>query len=192
VRVLLRVPGCLALVPGLLLCGSGTSSGAAGQADPPRVLPLPPSGVRGGGAQVAARVSPADTLVGPDENADFTLSLTDVGAAPAYNVRVLLDGVGPGDEVGSADGRCLSRLDASSPADLWCDLGDVAPRGTVSVTVHAFRGACTDADRTAPAPRSPAAAFRWRVGYLDGDDPRTVDGPAPQWSCAAGRADDGA
>ena len=191
VRALFRVPGCLALVSGLLLCGAGTSSGAVGWADPPpRVLPLPPSGAGSPGAVMAARVSPVDVVVGQEENGDFTLSVTDVGAKPAYNVTVLLDGVQPGNGVGSADGRCLGRLDTSSPADLWCELGDVAPRQTVSVTVHAYMGSCVWHDPATTAPQLAAAAFRWRIGYLDGDQPRTVDGPTPRWSCATDTADD--
>ncbi|SEO64941.1 hypothetical protein [Actinacidiphila rubida] len=189
-RVLVRVPGCLALVCGLLLCGTGPSSAAPAWADPmaPRVLPLPPSGVRSPGAVVTARVDPAAAVVGQDENGEFTLTLTDVGDATAYNVRVLLDDAQPGNAVGSADGRCLSRLDASSPADLWCELGDVAPGQTVSVTVHTFMNTCVWSDPATMAPRLPAAAFRWRIAYLDVDEPRTVNGPVARWSCAGDAA----
>lgn len=184
-RVLLRVPGCLALVSGLLLSGAGSSSAATAWADPvaPRLLPLPPSGARSPGAVMTARVSPANAVVGLDENGDFTLTVTDTGTSTAYNVRVLLDDVQAGNGVGSADGRCLSRLDAASPADLWCELGDVPPRQSVSVTVHAYMGQCALQEPASPAPQLPAAAFRWQIGYLDGDTPRTSNGPTPQWSC---------
>ncbi|MBY8878417.1 hypothetical protein [Actinacidiphila acidipaludis] len=186
-RVLVRVPGCLALVCGLLLCGAGTSPAATAWADPTatRLLPLPPGGDRSGAAVVTARVLPASAVVDREENGDFTLSVTNTGAAAAYDVRVLLDDAQPGNGVGSADGRCLSRLDASSPADLWCELGDVAARQTVSVIVHTYMGSCAGADQLASAPRSPAPAFRWHITYTDAGTKRTANGPTPQWSCSA-------
>jgi len=184
-RVVLRVPGCLALVCGLLLCGTGASSAATAWADPapPRLMPLPPSGDRSGGAVMAARVVPALAVVDQEENGDFTISVTNTGAVTAYDLRVLLDDAQEGNSVGSPDGRCLSRLDGSSPADLWCELGNVAPGQTVSVNVHTYMDNCAGADPGALPSQLPAPAFRSRIAYTDAGRTRTINGPTPHWSC---------
>lgn len=212
-HVLTRVPGCLALlpglvpalVPGLLLYGAGPSSAAAaapaggpvgavsaagavgaaraGGAGAPRMLPLPPSGAvpRGAGAPLVPGVNPGDTKVAQAANGDFTVSVANTGSRTVTGVRILLDDALPGNAVGSSDGRCLGRLDPSSPADLWCEVGAVPPGGTAAVRVHAYMNQCVGGG---PAdPRTPPAAFTWRVAYLDAGLPYTVDGPAPTWSC---------
>jgi uncharacterized repeat protein (TIGR01451 family) len=187
-RVVLRVPGCLALVSGLLLCGTGASSAAAAPGVPqaPRLLPLPPAGVaaRSSGAVMAARVTPSDAVVSQEENGDFTLALTNTGAVAASNVRVLLDDALEGNTVGSPDGRCLNRLDGSSPADLWCELGDVAPGQTVSVNVHTYMNSCVAFDPAASATQLPPPAFHWRIAYSDGQRVLSMNGPTPRWSCS--------
>jgi hypothetical protein len=189
-RALARVPGCLLLASGLVLGAAGTGAAAQGWGDPlwsaaaaaGRVVPVPPSADDRGGAVLAGRVTPVDTQVAEDENGDFTLSVTNTGTVTAGNVRVLLDDATQDNHVGSADGRCLSRLDPNSPADLWCELGDVEPLQTVSVQVHAYMNQCVWLDPDGSAKRAPA--FRWRVGYVDGGRALTINGPTPRWSCA--------
>jgi hypothetical protein len=182
-----------AFLPSVLPAGTPAVFGAPGSAGAPgpavsdpwdrsRVVPVPPSGDDLGGAVLAGRVTPLDTQVGEDENGDFTLSVTNMGTVIADNVRVLLDDATADNPVGSPDGRCLSRLDANSPADLWCELGDVEPLQTVSVQVHAFMNQCVWLDPDGSAQRAPA--FRWRVGYIDGGRSLTMSGPTPRWSCA--------
>jgi hypothetical protein len=183
-RVLVRVSGCLALLSGLLLGAAAPSSAAAPVGDPlpPRMVPVPP-GARGG-ALLTGQVTPSDAQVAPFENGDFVITLTNSGSLTAQDVRVLLDDGAEGNGVGSADGRCLSRLDAASPADLWCELGDVAPQQTVTVAVHAYMYRCVWLDPTEALPQLNAPAFLWRVAYTDDGQARVLNGPTPRWSCA--------
>ena len=51
----------------------------------------------------------------------------------------------------------LSRLDADSPADLWCELGDLAPGQSAVVAVHAYMLRCVWTDPDSPA----SARSRW-------------------------------
>jgi hypothetical protein len=164
---LVRVPGCLALACGLLL-GAGAGDAVA---DGP------------GSATLDGQVSPVDTQVAPAQNGDFTLTVTNTGTLTADNVRVLLDDGQEGNGVGSPDGRCLSRLDAASPADLWCELGDLAPQQSAVVNVHAYMLQCVWDDPAGPTPRLHAPAFHWRVAYADAGQARTMNGPTPRWSC---------
>jgi hypothetical protein len=182
-RVLVRVPGCLLLASGLLLAASTTSS-AAQPAQPAQPAPTPPSApsAAGAGAVLDNRVTPLTAEVDEAENGEFTLSVTNTGTVTAGTVRVLLDEGSADNPVGSADGRCLSRLDAYSPADLWCELGALAPQQTVSVQVHAYMSRCVWLDPGSSSLRAPA--FSWRVGYTDAGTPRSVAGPTPRWSCA--------
>jgi hypothetical protein len=183
IRLLVRVPGCLALLSGLLLGGAGAAAAAPGWADPvpTRMLPMPPGGTDRIGTALTGTVTPLSTAVGEEENGDFTLSVTNTGTVTAQDVRVLLDEATAGNGVGSADGRCLSRLDVSSPADLWCELGDLEPQSTVTVEVHAYMLSCVWFDPEAADLRAPA--FSWRIGYTDGTGARTANGPTPRWSC---------
>lgn len=197
-RVLVRVPGCLVLTSGLLLTAATTSSAApaaptapaaagepAAPGAPASGVPVPdgrtPIAAAADGAVLDNRVTPLTAEVGEAENGDFTLSVTNTGTVAAEAVRVLLDESSEDNPVGSADGRCLSRLNASSPADLWCELGALDPQQTVSVQVHAYMSQCVWWDPTSSSLRAPA--FRWRVGYTDAGLARSTTGPTPRWSC---------
>src|SRR5205807_1192610 len=98
-------------------------------------------------------------------------------------VRVLVDDGTDADPAGSADGRCLTRLDDGSPADLWCELDRLAPGRTATVGVHAYMRRCVWFDPARPLPWLRAPAFFWRVEYEDGSGVRSADGPTPRWSC---------
>ncbi len=188
-RALVRVPGCLLLASGLLLAAS-TGSSAVQPAQPAQPAPAVPNAPSAPSAPSAAdagavldnRVTPLTAEVDEAENGEFTLSVTNTGTAAAGTVRVLLDEGTEDNPVGSADGRCLSRLDAYSPADLWCELGALAPQQTVSVQVHAYMSRCVWLDPTTSTLRAPA--FSWRVGYTDAGTARSAAGPTPRWSCA--------
>jgi hypothetical protein len=146
------------------------------------MVPVPP-GARGG-ALLTGRVTPSGAQVAPYENGDFVVTVTNSGSRAAQDVRVLLEDGADGNGVGSADGRCLSRLDAASPADLWCELGDLAPRQAVTVDVHAYMYSCVWPDPAGALPRLTAPAFLWRVAYTDSGQARVLNGPTPRWSCA--------
>ncbi|HEY5835193.1 hypothetical protein [Streptomyces sp.] len=194
VRALVRFPGCLVVLPGLLLGAAGHSSAATPAADhrsaarPTRVVPLPPGAGDREGAVLTGQVTPVHAEVEPAANGDFVLTVTNTGTLPATDVRVLLDDASDGNGVGSADGRCLSRLDGFSPADLWCELGDLAPRQTATVAVHAYMFSCLWLDPAGSVAQADAAAFFWRIGYTAGGRAYLLDEPAPQWSCAEFRA----
>jgi len=145
--------------------------------------PVPPGGDDRGAATLDGEVSPVDTTVAPAENGDFTLTVTNTGTLTADNVRVLLDDGQEGNGVGSPDGRCLGRLDAGSPADLWCELGDLAPGQSAVVAVHAYMLRCVWTDPDSPASQLHAPAFHWRVAYTDDGQALTMNGPTPRWSC---------
>jgi hypothetical protein len=179
-RAIVRVPGCLVIACGLML---GAADASSAEAPHIRFVPVPPGADDRGGARLDGSVTPVDALVPRDENGDFTLTVVNTGGFAATDVRLLLDDDRDGNGVGSSDGRCLSRLNASSPADLWCELGEVAPGQTVSVEVHAFMSRCVAFDPDTSAPPLHAAAFRWRVGYTDDGRAMTTDGPTPRWSC---------
>jgi hypothetical protein len=180
VRALVRVSGCLVLACGLTLGAADASSAGAPHI---RFVPVPLGPDDRGGAQLDGLVTPVDARVPRNENGDFTLTVVNTGSFTADGVRLLLDDERDGNGVGSPDGRCLSRLDASSPADLWCELGAVEPGRSVTVVVHAFMSRCVGFDPDTSAPRQHAAAFRWRVGYTDSGRYQTVNGPTPRWSC---------
>lgn len=182
-RVLVRAPGCLVLASGLVLgaAGNGSAAEVGPDAAPSRTTLTPAVGERGGPV-LDGQVLPVDTQVEEAENGDFTISVTNTGTVTADNVRVLLDEASEDNPVGSPDGRCLSRLDSFSPADLWCEMGDVEPMRTVSVRVHAYMNECVWLDPLSVAQRAPA--FRWRVGYTDGGRALSVAGPTPRWSCS--------
>ncbi|MYS24534.1 hypothetical protein GA0115240_16526 [Streptomyces sp. DvalAA-14] len=183
-RALPRFSGCLALACALLLGAAGPSAATAPHI---RLLPVPPGPDDRASAVLDGWVTPFDTTVAREQNGDFTLTVVNTGGVAADNVRVLLDDELDGNSVGSADGRCLSRLDAGSPADLWCELGDLAPLQSVAVEVHAFMSRCVTFDPQSSAPRRHAAAFHWQVDYSDGGQPRSVNGPVPRWSCGNAR-----
>ncbi|WNI18550.1 hypothetical protein [Actinacidiphila sp. ITFR-21] len=192
-RALAGVPGCLALACGLLLGSAASSAAKAPHAHTVPVPPVPPVPAvpaepgSGGTAVLAGSVTPFATEVAADRNGDFVLTVVNAGSTTAGDVRVLLDDEGNGNGVGSADGRCLSRQDASSPADLWCELGDLAPRQSAAVQVHAFMSRCVGPLPLFPLVREDAAAFRWQVGHTDGGRATTVNGPTPRWSCPNSR-----
>jgi hypothetical protein len=203
--VLVRVPGCLLLACGLMLAAAdgsvasitaastgstgstGSTAGADAKAPHVHYVPVPPGPDDRGTASLDGSVTPVDTQVARDENGDFTLSVVNAGSVTAHNVRLLLNDEQEGNGVGSSDGRCLTRLDTTSPADLWCELGDVAPQQKAAVEVHAFMSRCVWVDPLASQPAQHAAAFRWRVGYTDGGRALTMNGPTPRWSCGDGR-----
>lgn len=180
-RVLVRVPGCLALLSGLLLgaaprSAAATPYGTAASAGPPAT--------GRGAAVLTGTVTPGEAEVPLAENGDFVITVTNTGALAARNVRVLLNDGAAGNGVGSPDGRCLGRLDAASPADLWCELGEVAPRQSVTVAVHAYMFRCVWLDPNSTAPLLHAPAFYWRIGYTDDGRSRLVNEPTPRWSCS--------
>ncbi|MFC4031068.1 hypothetical protein ACFO3J_06235 [Streptomyces polygonati] len=183
-RALVRFSGCLALACGLMLGAADSSSAKAPHI---HVLPVPPGPDDRGTAALDGWVTPVDSQVAREENGDFTLTVVNTGGVTADNVRVLLDDGRDGNSVGSADGRCLGRLDAKSPADLWCELGDVAPLRSAAVQVHVFMSRCVQFDPRSAAPRQHAAAFRWRVGWTVGGQALTASGPTPRWSCGNAR-----
>jgi hypothetical protein len=171
--------------------GAATFATTAFAADghrPPR-LPEPPGADDRGTATLDGQVTPVDTEVAPAQNGDFTLTVTNTGTVTADNLRVLLDDGQEGNGVGSPDGRCLSRLDDDSPADLWCELGDLAPRQSATVAVHVYMLSCVWLDPDSSAPQLHAPAFHWRVGYSDAGRALTMNGPTPRWTCGAGRLD---
>jgi hypothetical protein len=178
--LLVRVPCCLALLPGLLL---GAGRAAAVPAGAARTVPAPPGAGDRAGAVVVGQVTPPDELVAQDQNGDFVLTIANTGPQTARNVRVLLDDAAEGNGVGSPDGRCLGRLDASSPADLWCELGTLAPGQAVTVGVHAYMDTCVGYDPYSVLPQSPVPAFLWRIAYEDEGQARVQNEPVPYWSC---------
>ncbi|WP_329137780.1 hypothetical protein OG552_28645 [Streptomyces sp. NBC_01476] len=195
-RALARVPGCLALTCGLLLVAADGSSafpvpplGAVPRVPTPgiRPLPAPPGADDRGGTSLHGSVAPVDTEVARDQNGDFTLTVVNTGSATAQDVQVLMERSDEGNTVGASDGRCLGRVNTASPADLWCDLGDVAPLESVSVDVHAFMSTCVRAAPAATSTPLHAVAFRWRVRYTDSGRALTLNAPTPRWTCGTSR-----
>lgn len=193
-RVLVRVPCCLALLSGLLLGAAGHAAAdraaavapahpRAGRTGAPLRVPAPPGAGDRAGAVVTGRVTPVDAKVDRNTNGEFTLTVANTGAQPARRVRVLLDDGLDGNGVGSADGRCLSRIDTASPADLWCELGDLAPGESVTVGVHSYMFRCVWLDPYSSLPQLRAPAFFWRIAYQDAGQARVMNEPTPRWSC---------
>ncbi|WP_405589239.1 hypothetical protein [Streptomyces sp. NBC_01190] len=182
----LGILGALALAAALPLgCAGDSAASDTGSAGTPylRYLPAPIGPADRAAFALDGSVSPPVTEVAQEENGEFSLMVVNTGSTTAQDVRALLDTGQRGNGIGSADGRCLSRQDARSPADLWCELGDVAPGQGVAVTVHAYMSRCVWLDPATSAPRLHAAAFHWRLGWRTDGAGLAINGATPRWSC---------